>query len=82
MLDPRIVSHEACEGTEDDLVAREKNHQLWLERERLAQIEFKAKLEKQKRDLARSQRKQVNSPLKSRQPCSLLFYLFCIRMKK
>lgn len=59
MLDPRIVSHEVCKDTEDDLIAREKNHQLWLERERFAQIEFKAKLEKQKRDLARSQRKKV-----------------------
>lgn len=37
---------------------KDKNHQLWLERERFAQIEFKAKVEKQKRDLLRIQRKK------------------------
>jgi hypothetical protein len=47
-------------------VEQEKNHQLWLERERLANIEFKAKLEKQKRDSERSKNKQVNDSLNIR----------------
>ena len=78
MLDPSIVSHEACEGTENDLVSREKNHQLWLERESFAQIEFKAKLEKQKRDLARSQKKQVNNPLKTDSHVVYYFIYFAL----
>lgn len=40
----------------------EKEHQLWIERERLAQIKFKAKLEKTRRELEKKQKHEVLIP--------------------